>query len=208
MAEQPKRARPGGRTAAVRQRILRATIELVAKHGTEHLNYEEIARTAGVNRVTLHRNWPSRNDLLRDALAEFASESIPLRDTGNLVADLTDYLCTMARTGQSTVGRALLQAAMHSGDEPVIRELGLQLLDNRLPEVQALLDRATARGEIPRVDAVFINQMLSGPVHLHLTRGRTPFERADAQRIVDFVLAGARATATEPDVHKGRTRAT
>jgi AcrR family transcriptional regulator len=203
MSEQPEhavptRARPGGRTAAVRQRVLRATIELVAQHGAERLNYEEIARTAEVNRATLHRNWPDRNELLQQALAEFSRESIPLRDTGDIVADLTDYLCAMASTGQSPVGRALLQAAMYSGDEPVIREMGLRLLDQRLPALQALLDNAVARGDIPPVDASFLNQMLSGPVHLHMTRARTPFERAAAHRIVEFVLAGARATASPP----------
>ncbi|MCX4237821.1 MULTISPECIES: TetR/AcrR family transcriptional regulator [Streptomyces] len=192
------RTRPGGRTAAVRQRILRATIELAAQHGVERLNYEEIARTAGVNRVTVHRNWPDRNQLLQEALAEYAADSVPLQDTGDIYTDLTDYLCSMASTGESPVGRALLQTAMYSGDEPVIRELGLRLLEQRLSSFQSLLDRAVERGDLPPVDAAFLNQMLSGPVHLHLTRARTPFTREDAQRIVRFVLAGARATADVP----------
>jgi hypothetical protein len=36
--------------------------------------------------------------------------------------------------------------------------------------------------------------MISGPVHLIVSRGTRSFTRADAERIVDVVLAGIRAT--------------
>ena len=51
------------------------------------------------------------------------------------------------------------------------------------------------RGELPPVDYALFGEMISGPVHLIVNRGLRPFTRADAERIVDVVLAGIRATA-------------
>jgi hypothetical protein len=55
---------------------------------------------------------------------------------------------------------------------------------------------AVERGELPPVDTSLLGEMLSGPVHLIANRGLRPFTRADAERIVDVVLAGIRATAS------------
>jgi hypothetical protein len=57
------------------------------------------------------------------------------------------------------------------------------------------VDLAIDRGELPPVDTSLLGEMLSGPVHLIVNRGIRPFTRADAERIVDVVLAGIRATA-------------
>lgn len=56
------------------------------------------------------------------------------------------------------------------------------------------MNLAIDRGELPPVDISLLGEMISGPVHLIVNRGIRPFTRADAERIVDVVLAGIRAT--------------
>lgn len=188
------RSRPGGRTARVRRQVLDATLRLIAERGTEQLHYEEIARTAGVNRTTVHRNWPDRDDLVRDALAGYAEEAIVLPDTDDLAADLAEFLHAVAATGRTPLGRALSRSLL-ADESSVIRRVGLQVLDARLPALQARIDRAVRQGDLPPVDAAFLNELLTGPVHLHVTRRREPFTHRDARRVVGIVLAGLRAQA-------------
>jgi hypothetical protein len=57
------------------------------------------------------------------------------------------------------------------------------------------VDLAIDRGELPPVDRTLLGELLSGPVHVIVNRGIRPFTRADAERSVDVVLAGVRATA-------------
>ncbi|MDQ1287234.1 MAG: hypothetical protein QG622_799 [Actinomycetota bacterium] len=189
------RSRPGGRTARVREQVLRATVEVVASRGVEGLRYDEVARTAGVNRATLHRNWPDRDELIREAILHYAEDLIPVRDTGDISADLTEFLSSMAKVSRSPVGQALMRAVTFAGEDAAIRELGLQTLDRRLDALQTRIDDAVRSGDLPPVDATFLNEMLTGPVHLHIARARRPFGPDDARRIVGVVLAGIRATA-------------
>lgn len=166
-------------------------MRLIAEHGAEHLHYDEIARNAGVNRTTVHRNWPNRDDLIMEALAGFARAAITLPDSGDIAADLTEFVYALAETARTTLGRALVRALIANESSPV-REAGLQLLDERLPELQARIDRAVRQGDLPPVDATFLNELLTGPVQLRMMRRRDPFEPADARRIVEIVLTGLR----------------
>jgi hypothetical protein len=52
-----------------------------------------------------------------------------------------------------------------------------------------------AQGELAPVDLSFLPELLTGPVHIHVSLGLRDFTRADAQRITDAVLAGLDATA-------------
>ena len=70
-----------------------------------------------------------------------------------------------------------------------------RILDQRVAAMQRRVDTAVDRGELPPVDSAFLGEMISGPVHLIANRGMRRFTRTDAERIVDVVLAGIRATA-------------
>lgn len=57
------------------------------------------------------------------------------------------------------------------------------------------LQTAVERGELPRSTPFFLGEMLTGPVHLMVSRGARTFTRADAHQVSAIVLAGVRATA-------------
>jgi len=193
MADETAR-RPGGRTARVREQILDATAELVARDGLAGFRYEEVADRAGVHKASVYRNWPDRDDLVVAALLRHAQELASVADTGDLHTDLVDFLTALAAGLQTPFGRTLERALQPAPDAAAIRTL-TQVLDQRVAELQERVDTAVRRAEIPPVDSGFLGEMISGPVHLIVNRGVRAFTRADAERIVDVVLAGIRATA-------------
>jgi len=189
--------RPGGRTARTRARILEATLHVVARDGIAGLRYEEIAELAGVHRTSVYRNWPDRDDLVNAALLQY-SGTVELEDTGDLRHDLVDYLVALAELLSTTTGRAMQRAIQSARENPEVAVSVHRIFEQRLAALQQVVDHAVARGELPPVDGYFLAELLTGPVHLYVSRGLRPFTRAEAERITDVVLAGLRHTAGQP----------
>ncbi|WNV85919.1 TetR/AcrR family transcriptional regulator [Umezawaea sp. Da 62-37] len=198
MTDSPRQVaqRPGGRTARVRAQILDATVRLVARHGIAGFRYEEVAELAGVHKMSVYRNWPDRDLLVGEALLVLAEEMAPLADTGDLRRDLVDFLVAMATSLADPRGRALVHALQSTPDSPEVRRTVDVVIARRVSLVRRRVDSAVGHGELPPVDAHFLADLLSGPVHLKVGRDQRPFDRADAERITDVVLAGVRATAS------------
>ncbi|ODQ96394.1 TetR family transcriptional regulator [Mycolicibacterium holsaticum] len=187
--------RPGGRNAMVRARILAATTELVARDGIAGFRYDEVAERAGVHKTSVYRNWPDREDLVAEALLQYAEDLASVADTGDIRRDLVDYLMDLARGLDTPFGEALVSAIRPTRENPAIRQTVARILEQRGAATQRRVNLAVDRGELPPVDSVFLGEMISGPVHLIVNRSMRPFTPTDAERIVDVVLAGIRATA-------------
>lgn len=187
--------RPGGRTARVRQRILQAAAELIARDGIGGLRYDQIAERADVNKTSVYRNWPDRTALVADALATFGADVAPLNNSGDLEADLVDFLESLAAAMESPQGRALLSVVNPARENPELRAVVDEVFDRRLAILQDRLQLAVEGGELPPTDLSFLGEMLTGPVQLFVTRSARGFSRADAQRVTAIVIGGVRATA-------------
>lgn len=186
--------RPGGRTARVRRRIVEAAVELIAREGVGGLRYDEVAELAGVNKTSVYRNWPERTALVTDALATFGADAAPLRDSGDLEADLVDFLESLAAVMASAEGRALQNVVAAARQKPELRAVVDEVFDRRVATLRERLQTAVGRGELPASDLSLIGEMLAGPVQLFVSRGARTFTRQDARRITAIVLAGVRAT--------------
>lgn len=186
--------RPGGRNAMVRAQILDATAELVARDGIAGFRYEEVAELAGVHRASVYRNWPDREELVAEALLQHAEDLASIADTGDIHRDLVDYLVALASGLDTPFGQALVLAVQPTHENPVVRQTVARVLKERGAAMRQRVNLAVDRGELPSVDSAFLGEMISGPVHLIVNRGIRPFIRTDAERIVDVVLAGIRAT--------------
>ncbi|WP_405163194.1 TetR/AcrR family transcriptional regulator C-terminal ligand-binding domain-containing protein [Nocardia sp. NBC_01499] len=187
--------RPGGRTARVRHRILDAAAALIAREGIGGLRYDQVAELADVNKASVYRNWPDRTTLVADALATFGADAAPLHDSGDIDADLVDFLEALAAAMASPQGRALLSVVASARENPELRAIVDEVFDRRLAILHDRLRTAVERGELPAIDLAFLGEMLTGPVQLFVTRGARPFTRADAHQVSTTVLAGVRATA-------------
>ena len=192
--DRPPTRRPGGRNARVRAQILAATAELVARDGIAGFRYEEVAEAAGVHKASVYRNWPDREELVVEALLRYAEDLASVADTGDIHRDLVDFLVALAGGLETPFGRTLEQVIQPARERATVQVLS-RILDERVAAMRQRVDLAVDRGELPPVDSAFLGEMISGPVHLIVNRGMRPFTRADAERIVDVVLAGIRATA-------------
>ncbi|WP_410673551.1 TetR/AcrR family transcriptional regulator C-terminal ligand-binding domain-containing protein [Amycolatopsis sp. cmx-4-68] len=187
--------RPGGRTARVRRRILEAAAELIARDGIGGLRYDQVAELAEVNKTSVYRNWPDRTTLVADALATYGADAAPLPDSGDLDADLVDFLEALAAATASPRGRALLNVVTSAREDPELRAVVDEVFDRRSATLRDRLQTAVDRGELPAIDLSLLGEMLTGPVQLLVSRGARTFTRADAHQVSAIVLAGVRATA-------------
>ncbi|WP_229479422.1 TetR/AcrR family transcriptional regulator [Mycolicibacterium mageritense] len=192
----PPARRPGGRSARVKAQILAATAELVARDGIAGFRYEDVAAAAGVHKASVYRNWPDREELVAEALLRYAEGLASIADTGDIRRDLVDFLVALAAGLETPFGRTLERAIQPTRNDATLRAL-TRVLDARVAAMRQRVDTAVDRGELPPVDSSFLGEMISGPVHLIVNRGMRTFTPADAERIVDVVLAGIRSQRSE-----------
>lgn len=195
-AQETPRRRTGGRSARVVQAVLDATIQALAHSGYQALSFEDVAERAGVSRTTIYRRWPTRQELARAALLRFAEQrSAIFPDTGSLRGDL---LAGVADCGsaQGEQDLRLLRALAAEFDDPELSALARLAWERIRQPNMVIVQRAIARGELPPgtdpayvMDPVFFTVMLKRLLFGEETGG------ADAERLVDVVLSGARSGA-------------
>ncbi|WP_026928817.1 TetR/AcrR family transcriptional regulator [Glycomyces tenuis] len=83
------------RDPAADQAILKAAMDLLVERGVEHTSIEQIAKRAGVAKVTVYRRWSSKEDLFAQAI-EAARDELPnvtdARRPGQKLPDLIGEL--------------------------------------------------------------------------------------------------------------------
>lgn len=182
------------RSQAARAAILAATSSLIERLGYDRVTMEGIASEAGVGKQTIYRWWPSKSAVVAECLIEGAllPETYAPHDTGDIVADLTEWLQRVfdfiAAPGHETMLRSLIAAAV---DNPEIGEH----LTGRLgasPDVLAerLRTAAAARQLRPGTSVERLTDMFMGIV-LSRVLLRTPADPDDARAFVELALTGA-----------------
>ena len=97
------------------ERILDATLAVLAREGGRRLSMTAVAETAGVSRMTLYRYYPAKDDLLR-ALARHEQRRFDERLTAVIAAATTPIaridavLRAIAASLDDEAARALVQA--------------------------------------------------------------------------------------------------
>jgi AcrR family transcriptional regulator len=155
-AEPGDQSPPSKAPAASRRRgedleraIYSAVISQLEDVGYARLTMDRVADDARTGKAALYRRWPSKADLVVDALdhALPALEDAP--DQGNVRADLVEHLRQKAEVLNSQVGRAVQSLlAEIDRDRPLVRLVQERVFQPRLNIFQVILDRGVERGEI------------------------------------------------------------
>jgi AcrR family transcriptional regulator len=177
--------RPGGRSARVRTAVHDALLELLAERPWEEITVPVVAERSGVHQATIYRRWGTMSGLLNDVVITRLGTVATVPDTGSLREDLVRYATMVAAGFEDDAVPLILRAAVLEirpgrprQPSPAFRERERQL--------QAMLDRAEARGEpAPALQELF--ELVAAPLYFHALFG-TPVPAGEAARLVDRLL--------------------
>ncbi len=182
------------RVQRTRDVVLGAAREMLAERGYAGVSVEALVLRTGVAKTTVYRHWPSRTDLLHDALSS-TKPSAPPPDTGDLAADLGALLRGVVHaTGRDVYLRSmpsLVDAAQH---DPELRVLHDRLAEERSRGLRDLLTRARDRGDLRSdCDIEILAHTLIGFVFVRRIFRDLPVSDRDVANLVVMVLDGAAA---------------
>ncbi|HEY3559082.1 MAG TPA: TetR/AcrR family transcriptional regulator [Kribbella sp.] len=152
MSNQADVVRPGRkRSEESRLAILAAAFETVAEDGYAALSIERIAARSGVGKQTIYRWWPSKADVLLEALTFKADLYIPPPAGDSYAADLRAFLQASFALARNEKVLAVLRALMAEAqiDEGFGNRFREDFLQRRREALGQVLDRADARGDLP-----------------------------------------------------------
>ncbi|NUR87886.1 MAG: TetR/AcrR family transcriptional regulator [Nonomuraea sp.] len=193
----PVVVRPGGRTARVREAVLRAAGDTLAEKGFDGLDLGEIARAAGVGRTTVYRRWGTPGALAADLLDDMAERSLARSRNGDLGRDLRDnarlVVATLTDPRQGRLFKALIAASLC--DDQAARALR-RFYAVRVEEWAGCVTDAVGRGELPPdTDPRRVIAAVSAPLYYALLNTGEPLDEPAADRAATAALAAARAGA-------------
>ena len=174
------------RSEQARIAVLTAAADLLAEVGYEHLTIEAVARRAGVGKQTIYRWWTSRAAVVAESLFEgyVLREQLSVRDTGDLRADLGDWLDRIDRLLEDERGLHLVRAVVAvSIEQP---DVGM-LLREKLAADGAVRARLIASGH-PDLPVDEISDALVGALIVRAL-GPAP-HRGRGHAVLDALLHG------------------
>lgn len=143
------RKRPRRRGKALDDAIFRATLEELSETGYANLTMEGVAQRARAGKASLYRRWPTRVELVMDAVQHaFPNPSSPV-DTGSLRGDLLATLRASAELLAGPAGEALRGVLSDVLRDPARTAEARRSTQGRGGRVMSeIARRAAARGEI------------------------------------------------------------
>jgi AcrR family transcriptional regulator len=182
------------RSEGSRDAILRAATDLVVEQGYAAVSIEKIAQRAGVGKQTIYRWWPSKGDVIMEALARKADMHIPLPDEGSWAADLRSMLDASFTLAQAPQIGELLRALMVEAqlDPAFGARFRAEFLERRRDAIATLVERARRRGDLPAtLTAGFAADVVFGVLWYRLLAIPQPFDRRLANHLVALLTASA-----------------
>ena len=193
-----RRGRP--RSPLVHAAILDATRALLIEKGYADESMDRVASRAGVGKQTLYRRWPSKAQLVAEAVmdAHQVGGSFALPDTGDVAADLRDWLLRYADAVAPPQNAALVRAlAAAAADDPRDGEALYRQLTG--PQHDAVMQRlrqginagqVRADTDVEAVADALIGTILYRVLAHPTTTGET-VRHVDG--LIDALIAGVRA---------------
>jgi AcrR family transcriptional regulator len=195
---------PTGRGAGVVRRVLEATREELAGVGYRALRVEDVAARAKVHKTTIYRRWPTKRDLVHDAMVDLVDPLAELSDMGSFRADLLTLVREMSRFMASIEGQSVIRMLMAESSDPDVASISESLRTRKDGPIRDMFARAIARGELrPNVDPELMKCVLMGAVHNRLFILIQPLDDLFLTRLVDLVLEGV---APRERTHSSRAR--
>lgn len=191
---EPGTVRPGGRTARVREAVLRAAGDALVEHGFDGLDLADVARRAEVGKTTVYRRWSAPAGLVADLLSDMAEQSLPRADTGSLAGDLRANARLVVRTLTDPRQGPLFVAVIAAATcDPRAADALHRFYAVRIGEWSGCVEAAVDRGELPAgTDPGEVIAAVSAPLYYRLLASGAPLDEEAADRAAAAAVAAAR----------------
>jgi len=192
---EPGTVRPGGRTARVRESVLRAAGDALVEQGFDRLDLADIARRAGVGKTTVYRRWSTPAGLVADLLTDCSAMSVPRTDSDSLDEDLRANARLVVRTLTDARQGPLFAAVVAAATcDARAAEALHRFYAVRIEEWAGCVDAAVGRGELPvGTDAREVIRAVSAPLYYRLLASGDPLDETVADRAAEAAAVAARA---------------
>jgi AcrR family transcriptional regulator len=172
--------------------VLENTLKRLADVGFERLSVPDIADLAAVNKTSIYRRWPSKIELVRDALSQAMTHANTPPNTGTLRADLIELAKTVAAFMQSPVGKSMIQIMLSEGADPKLRSIARAAYGESSSEGPwIVLKRATDRGELKSgIDPSQALFAIAGAIMHRVLVEQAEITDAVLAQMIDVVLYG------------------
>ncbi len=198
----------GGRSERVVQRVLAATIDELAEAGYRGFRMDAVGAAAGVNKTTIYRRWPAKQQLVAAAVDAMRTRvhDVPLPDTGSLEHDLVAAFRHRTSFGGSVEGKAWARLLAERHDPEVDAAIG-QAVEERSAAWYAMVSRAVRRGELPHgTDPRLLLGMLGAVVDAWNAAGSRGLTRRRLEMAVRTIVVGARSGSLVRGTKRGAGR--
>jgi AcrR family transcriptional regulator len=143
--------------------ILSATYDLLGEVGYEGLRLDAVAARARASKATLYRHWPTKAQLVADAvrICHVHEENVP--DTGSLRGDLVAWFTEIADSIDGHEGSLMCGLIMAINTDAEFAAQMRALRSSKTPIAAQICSRAAQRGEIqPGCHAELIDEIVPG----------------------------------------------
>jgi AcrR family transcriptional regulator len=186
---------------ALTEAIFEATLAELVDVGYAELTMERVAQRARASKASLYRRWPSRAELVVDAVQFARPRPVEAPDTGNVRDDFLGYLRSLAYLFNAADGEAVRGLIAETARDPELaRIVRVRFVDPGVALMLDVLRRGAVRGEVAPSKLTY--RMASvGPALLrqHFMVYGPPVVDSVVSEIVDEVLmplVSARYTGT------------
>lgn len=176
--------------------LLDATLEVLAEVGYGGMTIDMVAARAGAGKATIYRRWPSKEQLILDAVTRMKSKQVDLErlpDTGALRSDLLAlFKPEPVEEGERKLNVMAGLASMLSAHQGLAEAVNAAIVEPWAAAHRALMQRAVERGEIS-VDADIETacQVIPSMAAYRALIQRKPFEKEFLVSLIDGVLLPA-----------------
>jgi AcrR family transcriptional regulator len=184
------------RGAALEDAILEAAYDELAEVGYLALSVEAVAARARTGKASIYRRWPTKQDLVMDALSAGLPTAVQCGVVPIAVGDETTAEAlhgvarAIARVLDSPAGDAMRAVKCEAVSDPLLaRAIDERFQEPRRQAILGLLRRGVERGEV-RPDAVseLIADVIPAVLTHRLILQREPVTEADLTEIMDKVI--------------------
>jgi AcrR family transcriptional regulator len=180
------------RSVAVDTAIVEAAVEEMADNGYLGFSIEQVAARAGVAKTTVYRRWPSKDELIFEALG-WLKGPVSQAPGGSVRDDLVYLMNRMREMWLNSVhGRVMRRLAADGSERPELyRHFRDRLIAPRQALVRQVLQRGVDEGLIRRdVDLGWVLDTLVAPVIVAAMTHKDRVTRKQVEFTVDTVLRG------------------